>query len=196
MGATLEKTANAMSDINHGDEGVQACGTERQDETAGVDSVAISTPDIPAEGEVRGAVVFFSSASENTARFIRNCHLEHEGINVYRIPLHRRGGSLNIREPYILVVPTYGGGSPDKAVPTQVRLFLNDRANRNGIRGVIASGNTNFGEAFCMAGDLVSKKCKVPFLYYFELMGTKEDEEKVRRGVPEFFANIKKQQQA
>jgi len=29
----------------------------------------------------------------------------------------------------------------------------------------------------------------VPFLYYFELMGTKEDQEKVRRGVVDFFRN-------
>ncbi|MFT8357275.1 MAG: class Ib ribonucleoside-diphosphate reductase assembly flavoprotein NrdI [Bifidobacterium aquikefiri] len=194
MSETLEKTANAMNGVDHDGEGVETHGKQRHGETVEGDPVAISTPDIPAEGEVRGAVVFFSSASENTARFIRNCHLEHEGINVYRIPLHRRGGSLNIREPYILVVPTYGGGSADKAIPTQVRLFLNDRENRDGIRGVIASGNTNFGEAFCMAGDLVSKKCKVPFLYYFELMGTREDEEKVRKGVPEFFANLKERQ--
>lgn len=177
MGETLERTTNAAA---------QATQAAEHD-------VEISTPTIAADGEVKGAVVFFSSASENTARFITHCHLEHEGINVYRIPLHRRDGALNIREPYILVVPTYGGGTPEKAIPTQVRLFLNDRDNRAGIRGVIASGNTNFGEAFCMAGDLVSQKCKVPFLYYFELMGTKEDEEKVRKGVPEFFDNLKQQ---
>ncbi|MCI1218832.1 MAG: class Ib ribonucleoside-diphosphate reductase assembly flavoprotein NrdI [Bifidobacterium crudilactis] len=148
-----------------------------------------SVPEHVAEGEKIGAIVYFSSASENTARFVANCHLQDEGINVYRIPLRRSQGDLHVREPYVLMVPTYGGGNAKKAVPVQVRKFLNDPDNRAGIRGVVASGNTNFGDAFCMAGDIVARKCKVPFLYYFELMGTKEDETKVRNGMRDFFLN-------
>ncbi|MFC0266371.1 class Ib ribonucleoside-diphosphate reductase assembly flavoprotein NrdI [Alloscardovia macacae] len=155
----------------------------------------LSAPEIPAEAEeggaVLGAVVYFSSASENTSRFIKNCHLEKQGINVYRIPLRPKEPALNVDEPYILVVPTYGGGNPKKAVPVQVKKFLNDPANRAGIQGVIASGNTNFGEAFCAAGDMISAKCKVPFMYYFELMGTQQDREKVTRGVVDFFTRRK-----
>ena len=159
-----------------------------QQQTAGTDS-ELSAPEFAAQGQRLGAVVYFSSASRNTARFIANCHLDEEGIDVFRIPLRPKDPSLNIRQPYILIVPTYGGGSAKKAVMPQIKRFLNDPANRAGIRGVIASGNTNFGEAFCMAGDIISRKCNVPFLYYFELMGTKEDQEKVRRGVVDFFRN-------
>ncbi|MCI2149132.1 MAG: class Ib ribonucleoside-diphosphate reductase assembly flavoprotein NrdI [Bifidobacterium crudilactis] len=148
-----------------------------------------SVPEHVAEGEKIGAIVYFSSASENTARFVANCHLQDEGINVYRIPLRRSQGDLHVSEPYVLMVPTYGGGNAKKAVPVQVRKFLNDPDNRAGIRGVVASGNTNFGDAFCAAGDIVARKCKVPFLYYFELMGTKEDETKVRNGMRDFFLN-------
>ncbi|OZG50349.1 class Ib ribonucleoside-diphosphate reductase assembly flavoprotein NrdI [Bombiscardovia coagulans] len=148
-----------------------------------------STPEYPAVGERIGAVVYFSSQSENTARFIANCQLEDEGIDVFRIPVKPHEPPLNVREPYILVVPTYGGGSAHKAVLPQIKRFLNDPANRAGIRGVIASGNTNFGDAFCMAGDIISQKCKVPFLYYFELMGTAEDVQKVKQGVLDFFHN-------
>ena len=159
-----------------------------QQQTAGTDS-ELSAPEFSAQGQRLGAVVYFSSASRNTARFIANCHLDEEGIDVFRIPLRPKDPPLNIRQPYILIVPTYGGGSAKKAVMPQIKRFLNDPANRAGIRGVIASGNTNFGEAFCMAGDIISRKCNVPFLYYFELMGTKEDQEKVRRGVVDFFRN-------
>lgn len=148
-----------------------------------------SVPEHTAVGEKIGAIVYFSSASENTARFVANCRLQDEGIDVYRIPLRRSQEELHVDEPYVLMVPTYGGGNAKKAVPVQVRTFLNNPDNRAGIRGVIASGNTNFGEAFCMAGDIVARKCKVPFLYYFELMGTKEDETKVRNGVRDFFRN-------
>jgi protein involved in ribonucleotide reduction len=146
-----------------------------------------SCPEYPAVGERIGAVVYFSSQSENTSRFIANCRLQDEGIDVFRIPIKPNEQPLCVREPYILVVPTYGGGSPRKAVLPQVKRFLNDPANRAGIRGVIASGNTNFGEAFCMAGDIISRKCNVPFLYYFELMGTAEDVTKVKQGVLDFF---------
>lgn len=148
-----------------------------------------SRPEFAAQGERVGAVVYFSSASRNTARFMANCRLQEEGIDVFRIPLRPKDPPLNVRQPYILIVPTYGGGSAKKAVMPQIKKFLNAPANRAGIRGVIASGNTNFGEAFCMAGDIISRKCGVPFLYYFELMGTKEDEEKVRQGVLDFFRN-------
>ena len=85
------------------------------------------------------------------------------------------------------MVPPYGGGVVKKPVPIQVKRFLNDPANREWIRGVIASGNTNFGEAYCAAGDIIAAKCKVPYLYRYELMGTPEDTAAVRNGLVRFF---------
>lgn len=149
-----------------------------------------STPEFQAHGTHIGAVVYFSSASENTARFVARCQLDTQGINVYRIPLRMNESPLAVREPYVLIVPTYGGGNVKKAVPPQVKRFLNDPANRVWIRGVIASGNTNFGEAYCAAGDLISAKCHVPYLYKFELMGTQEDMHAVQHGIVTFFADL------
>ncbi|NEG78492.1 class Ib ribonucleoside-diphosphate reductase assembly flavoprotein NrdI [Bifidobacterium avesanii] len=136
-------------------------------------------------------MVYFSSASENTARFVAGCHLEDEGIDVRRIPLRASEPPLTVSRPFILMVPTYGGGVVKKAVPIQVKKFLNDPANRQWIRGVIASGNTNFGEAYGAAGDIIAAKCHVPYLYRFELMGTPEDTRKVRDGVARFFREMK-----
>ncbi|MBW3093569.1 class Ib ribonucleoside-diphosphate reductase assembly flavoprotein NrdI [Bifidobacterium sp. 82T10] len=135
-----------------------------------------------------GAVVYFSSASENTARFVEHCRLNELGIASYRIPLRPGDEPLAVHEPYVLIVPTYGGGVVSKAVPPQVKRFLNDPDNRAWIRGVIASGNTNFGEAYAAAGRIVSAKCKVPLLFTFELMGTPEDVRKTREGLARFFA--------
>ena len=115
------------------------------------------------------------------------CQLSGIGIAVYRIPLKPGSAPLNVREPYVLMVPTYGGGDAKKAVPPQVKRFLNNPANRAWIRGVVASGNTNFGTAYCAAGDIIAAKCRVPFLYRFELMGTREDTRKVRDGLVRFF---------
>lgn len=132
-------------------------------------------------------LVYFSSASENTHRFV-----ERLGLPATRIPLHDRDGSFGVDEPYILIVPTYGGGvhvsGRDRGfVPKQVVKFLNNAHNRSLLRGVIAAGNTNFGETFCAAGDVISRKCQVPYLYRFELMGTAEDVERVREGLDLFW---------
>ena len=149
-----------------------------------------SAPESSATATHIGAVVYFSSASENTARFIAHCRLPEAGINVYRIPLRPKDGPLVVDEPFVIVVPTYGGGDISKALPPQVRRFLNDRGNRRLLRGVIASGNTNFGDAFCAAGDVIAAKCHVPFLYSFELTGTPEDMRKVREGLRDFFLRL------
>lgn len=158
-----------------------------QETEAHADSAAPSRPEYAAQDKAIGALVYFSSASENTARFVAGCRLQDEGINVYRIPLKVVDEPLNVREPYVIMVPTYGGGVVKKAVPVQVKRFLNDPANRAWIRGVIASGNTNFGEAYCAAGDIIAAKCGVPFLYRYELMGTPEDTAAVRDGLVRFF---------
>ena len=127
-------------------------------------------------------LVYFSSVSGNTARFI-----EKLGARAVRIPLHSTDPALVIDEPYVLVTPTYGGGQgkgvEKGAVPKQVIRFLNDERNRGLIRGVISAGNTNFGEHFCIAGDIISRKCHVPHLYRLEVFGTPEDVERVNAGL-------------
>lgn len=127
-------------------------------------------------------LVYFSSSSENTHRFVKKLALP-----AIRIPIAGVRGKLQLEQPYILLVPSYGGGSPIGAVPIQVIRFLNDPHNRSLIRGVIAAGNTNFGDAYCLAGKIISQKCQVPYLYRFELLGTAEDVANVRMGVTEFW---------
>ncbi|UZN03848.1 class Ib ribonucleoside-diphosphate reductase assembly flavoprotein NrdI [Cellulomonas sp. S1-8] len=129
-----------------------------------------------------GNLVYFSSASGNTHRFVQKL-----GLRAQRIPLLPTDEFLHVSEPYVLVLPTYGGGNERGAVPRQVVKFLNDEDNRALIRGVIAAGNTNFGEAYCIAGDIVAAKCHVPHLYAFELMGTTEDVSSVREGLGRFW---------
>jgi protein involved in ribonucleotide reduction len=130
-------------------------------------------------------LVYFSSVSGNTARFI-----EKLGMPAVRIPLHgpeHGGEALVVDEPFVLVTPTYGGGQgrgeEGGAVPKQVIRFLNEERNRSLIRGVISAGNTNFGEHFCLAGNIISRKCHVPHLYRLELFGTPEDIARVSDGL-------------
>lgn len=86
-------------------------------------------------------------------------------------------------EPYILLTSTYGGGGRNErrdAVPKQVIRFLNDPENRALLRGVISSGNMNFGRTYALAGDVISEKTGVPVLHRFEILGTPEDVETVK----------------
>ena len=127
-------------------------------------------------------VVYFSSVSENTHRFVAKL-----GLPSARIPLRPTQEPLIVDREYVLLVPTYGGGSVKGAVPKQVIAFLNNEHNRSLCRGVISSGNTNFGQAYCLAGDIVSAKLGVPHLYRYELLGTPTDVARVIEGLDTFW---------
>ncbi|AVN64591.1 MULTISPECIES: class Ib ribonucleoside-diphosphate reductase assembly flavoprotein NrdI [Mesoplasma] len=132
-------------------------------------------------GEVH--VVYFSSISNNTHRFIQKLSVKNS-----RIP-YELEEEINVDSDYVLITPTYSGGGEftSGAVPKQVIKFLNKENNRNYCRGVIASGNTNFGNTFAMAGPILSKKLNVPLLYQFELLGTQNDVEKINEILKEFW---------
>jgi protein involved in ribonucleotide reduction len=121
-------------------------------------------------------IVYFSSASENTKRFVEKLSLVVDSI---RIPLKwDTEQPLLVNREYVLVLPTYGGGEYEKSIPRQVIKFLNIERNRALIRGVIGTGNTNFGEHYCLAADLVAIKTGVPLLQRVEILGTSDDVEK------------------
>jgi protein involved in ribonucleotide reduction len=120
-------------------------------------------------------IVYFSNVSENTKRFVEKLDLPSQ-----RIPVRWNG-----EEPfmaygeYVLVLPTYGGGNDNNTVPKQVVRFLNIEKNRKLMRGVIGTGNTNFGEHYCKAAEIVAAKVGVPLLYRVEVFGTPDDVQQV-----------------
>lgn len=114
-------------------------------------------------------VVYYSTKSGNTRRFV-----ERLGCELLAIPSARQT-ALAVSRPYILIVPTYGDGNPRTCVPGPVIRFLNHAPNRHWLQGVVAGGNTNFGSAFGLAGDVIAHKCNIPLLHKFELMGTAAD---------------------
>jgi protein involved in ribonucleotide reduction len=109
------------------------------------------------------------------------------GREASRIPLYTYEPTILADEPYVLIVPTYGGGTPKTAVPKQVIKFLNVVENRDLLRGVIGAGNTNFGRAYGLAADVIAAKCGVPVLYRFEVFGTTEDVQNVSQGLDQFW---------
>lgn len=141
-----------------------------------------SLRDRAASGTSSGAgaplVVYFSSVSANTHRFVGRLRCRR-----VRLPLRTGEDVPVMNEPYVLAVPTYGRPGGSGAVPPQVVKFLNLEANRRELIGVLGAGNTNFGETFCLAADKIAAKCGVPVLYRFELMGTDQDVDTVNEGL-------------
>lgn len=134
------------------------------------------------------SLIYFSSRSGNCQRFV-----EKLGLPATRLPIGQQENSLIATEPYVLLLPTYGGGGTKGAVPKEVIQFLNIEQNRLLIRGVIAAGNTNFGDAYALAGDIVAQKCRVPYLYRFELLGTPKDVQLVKSGLHTFWQRAHKE---
>lgn len=135
--------------------------------------------------QTSASLIYFSSVSNYTHRFVEKLQLP-EGQTA-RLPLRTGEETLEAVEPFVLMLPTYGANGGRGSVPKQVIKFLNIESNRNLLRGVIGSGNKNFHESYCIAGDIVAQKCAVPHLYRFELMGTPDDVSEVHKGLEEFW---------
>jgi len=134
-------------------------------------------------------LIYFSSASEYTHRFVQKLN-----IGSARIPLYASESELIATEPYVLLIPTYGGENGKRSVLPQILRFLRIEQNRQLLRGVIGSGNTNFGTAYCLAAKKIAAKCQVPVLYTFELMGTSEDVLNVKEGLDTFWTHTSQMQ--
>lgn len=114
-------------------------------------------------------IVYFSNYSGNTKRFVDKL-----GKDSIRIPI-ADSEPIMVEREFVLFVPTYGGGSEKSAIPKQVRKFLNVPNNRDKMLGVVGLGNTNFGEHYCKAADLIAAKTGVPILGRVEIFGTEHD---------------------
>lgn len=82
--------------------------------------------------------------------------------------------------PSVLVVPTYGG--KHGGIPYAVIKALNT-GPREGIVGVVGTGNLNFGNGFARAGEILAAKLDVPLLGRVELAGTTEDVKAIGREI-------------
>lgn len=121
-------------------------------------------------------IVYFSNYSGNTKRFVEKLN-----GNTTRIPIDWDSDNpITVTNGYVLFVPTYGGGSERSAIPRQVRHFLNIPGNREMLRGIVGLGNTNFGEHFCKAAEIISGKTGVPIIARVEIFGTSEDVQRVQ----------------
>lgn len=122
------------------------------------------------------SIVYFSNKSENTKRLV-----EKITDTAHRIPVKwENDNPFYFIRDYVLFVPTYGSGNDGHSIPAAVKKFLNIPENRQGLRGVIGTGNTNFGSSYCKAAHMISAKANVPLIAQVELLGTDEDVETIK----------------
>lgn len=107
----------------------------------------------------------YASRTGNVATIVESL-----GLNALRID----DGSEEIKEDYILFTYTDGYGD----IPVEVEEFLKN--NSSFIRGVIVSGDTGYGEAYCQAGDKISELYNCPLLYKVENMGSDDDYKRIK----------------
>lgn len=78
---------------------------------------------------------------------------------------------LVVNEPYFLFTYTDGLGS----TPEIIKTFLHNVDNQKYLKGVIASGNSNFGQYYCKSAEKISEVYNVPIIRKIDLRGTQED---------------------
>ena len=110
--------------------------------------------------------IVYASRTGNVQNLIEKLGVEN--------PIKIGEGENTISEDYIIFTYTDGYGE----VPYEVEEFL--KVNSANLKGVVVSGSTSFGEAFCGAGDVISTEYNVPVLYKVEESGTDEDVEKIK----------------
>ncbi len=121
-------------------------------------------------------IVYYSNVSQNTKKFVEKLDLQ-----ATRIPIKWDDDTpLVATRDFVLVVPSYGGGAESRTVPKSVVKFLNIESNRSFLKGVIGTGNTNFGVHYCKAAEIVAAKTGAPLLYRVEITGTPDDVEQVK----------------
>ena len=121
-------------------------------------------------------IVYFSYKSENTKRFVEK--ITDEAV---RIPIFwDEEKPLIFEREYVLFVPTYGSGHDEYVIPLPVKKFLNIPQNRSFLRGVVGTGNKNFGEHYGKAAEMIATKTGVPLIAKVEIFGTDDDVARVQ----------------
>lgn len=121
-------------------------------------------------------IVYFSITGQ-TRRFIKKLEINQE----LTYEMNEKRDPIELNTPYILIVPTY-----DEPMTQVANNFIEFRSNRENLKGVIGSGNRNFGDLFVFTAKDIAKDYNVPLLYSYEFNGTLEDVENVKKVVSSF----------
>ena len=96
-------------------------------------------------------------------------------VSKLQLPSFEITSELMVHHPFIIFTYTDGLGD----IPSVVERFM--EKNHNYCRGIIASGNSNFGHhVFCDAANKLSNAYKIPIIRKIELRGFQHDYDAIR----------------
>ncbi|TCI26738.1 class Ib ribonucleoside-diphosphate reductase assembly flavoprotein NrdI [Exiguobacterium sp. SH5S4] len=117
-------------------------------------------------------LVVFDSKTGNVRRFCQRLN----GLGVETVHIDE----YNTEDPFILITYTTKFGQTPE---TTDRFMVLHHKN---CKGVVSSGNRNWGDYYAKAADNLSFAFGIPVLHKFELFGLKSDLEKVKKEVEKF----------
>ncbi len=106
-------------------------------------------------------LVLYASKTGNIEKFLKKT-----GINPI---LKINDGNEPLKEDCILLTYTTGIGE----IPEEISMFVKNHHSK--IKGVIGSGNKNWGLAFCNSAKIINKQYNIPILMTFEMSGNTHD---------------------
>lgn len=121
------------------------------------------------EVQVSEMLVVFDSKTGNVRRFCQRL----SGMNVDVAHIDE----YNEEKPFVLITYTTKFGQTPE---TTDRFMI---LNHKNCKGVVSSGNRNWGDFYAKAADNISEAFGIPVLHKFELFGMKSDLEKVKKEV-------------
>lgn len=104
-------------------------------------------------------LIVYDSLTGNVERFVKKLGMRNIKIN----------DGLLVDEPFVLITYTTGFGE----VPKRVAEFVEN--NEYYMKGVISSGNRNWGLKFGRAAEIISHEYCIPLIHKFELSGNEID---------------------
>lgn len=123
-------------------------------------------------------IVYYSTATQCTQKFVDKLTPGGFGGQKMNCPL-----KLQMCEPFILIISTYGDGKGHDVVHEHVRRFLMNADNYKFMVGVVAGGNRNFGNLFAHAANVIHEKFGVPIIHKFEQIGSPSDVRRVQEAI-------------
>ena len=126
-------------------------------------------------------IVYFSGRTNNTHHFVQSLNLPEDQT----VRITEDLSSVQVDDPFILIVPTYSDCTGKGAVPDAVERFLDTLPEPSLLKGVVSSGHRNFGSTYAMSGRVISVQYDVPWLTTFELRGAPSDARRVLKLIEE-----------
>lgn len=117
-------------------------------------------------------IILYDSLTGNVRRFTRKLPIESTQI----------ANDMVVDKDFVLITFTTGLGK----IPDTTKEFL--KMNHPYLKGVVSSGNKNFGTYFAVAADEISRLYNVPIISKFELSGTPSDVNIFMKGLNEIEA--------